>query len=387
MFAFVLYDKQKNLMWSARDPFGITSLYIGKGEDLLVLASEIKAIEASMPRGEFTSIEEFPPGQMLTTTTNEIQGNVSTCIYHPALLPGNQQWKACSTQMMEYTDAVSRVRRTLISAVEKREMSDVPSGVLLSGGLDSSVIAAIMSSRRRKQQDISNTTPDNEKLVLEDHRLQSFSIGLKGSPDHAAAKVVADHIGSHHHEFHFTIQEALDALPEVIRHLETYDVTTIRASTPMFLLSRIIKARGIKMVLSGEGSDEIFGGYLYFHKAPSEEAFKAECERRVKDLHYFDCLRANKSTMAWGLEVRVPFLDKQFVDTCMQIPTAYKMCGNGKLEKQLLRDAFRDDLPSAIIDRQKEQFSDGVGYQWIDQVKEYTASQITDDEFTTRTKR
>lgn len=349
MFSFVLYDATAELIWSARDPYGITSLYYMQSEDTLIMSSEMKAI-ASLEESQM--IHEFKPGHMLTakmSVDSPVFSSIGTAQpYHPAYLD-KHIWQQ---QDMTYEESLKIVREQLTTAVKKRLMADVPSGVLLSGGLDSSLIASIMS----RLKEVPITSIDNEKISFEDHRLQSFSVGLTGSPDHLAAQVVADYIGSHHHIIDFTIPDALDALESVIYHLETYDVTTIRASTPMFLLSRAIKARGIKMVLSGEGSDEIFGGYLYFHDAPNETEFKEECIQRVCDLHYFDCLRANKSTMAWGLEGRFPFLDKAFVDDAMQIPTKYKMCGNGKLEKQLLRDAFADYLPKEILLRQKEQF-------------------------------
>jgi len=350
MFSFVLYDKTNEILWCARDPFGITSLYFAYSEDVFVIASEMKSIQLLCHE----PIEEFQPGTMMI----RIKSETLTEIYHqPFMMQNEMLWQENS--MMDYKDCCKMIRDSLCESVRKRMMTDVPFGVLLSGGLDSSLIAAIVQHNQRNQQ-TKQTELENEvkeKIVLTDTRLQSFSVGLEGSPDHKAAQIVADFIGAHHHAIIFTVEEALDVVEQVIYHLETYDVTTIRASTPMFLLSRAIKARGIKMVLSGEGSDEIFGGYLYFHQAPDEKSFKDECIRRVRDLHLFDCLRANKSTMAWGLEVRVPFLDKTFVDLAMQVPTANKMCGRDKIEKKILRDAFEGWLPEEILWRQKEQFS------------------------------
>lgn len=354
VFSFVLYDQDINLVWAARDPYGVTPFYYGNGPDGLMLSSELKSM-IGLPAApiKLNFVKEFPPGQLLKYEPNfsldEATNDLQWTVYHT---------RSQSVEETSYEIACNQIKSKLWTSVLKRQqMTDVPSGVLLSGGLDSSIIAAIACI----QQKALGTAVDdrNEKIVLADHRVQSFSVGLVGSPDHEAAQLAADAIGTCHHQIFFTIQEALDVIPQVIYHLETYDTTTIRASVPMYLLSRAIKARGIKMLLSGEASDELFGGYLYFHRAPSVSAFKEECERRVQELHYFDCLRANKSTMAWGLEVRVPFLDKTFVEEIMQLPTEYKMCGNGKMEKQLLRDAFKGILPDAILTRQKEQFSDG----------------------------
>ncbi|MBV1910766.1 MAG: asparagine synthase B, partial [Kangiellaceae bacterium] len=267
------------------------------------------------------------------------------------------------------------IREALITSVKKHMMSDVPYGVLLSGGLDSSLISAIAQLNAAKRIE------DDQQSPAWWPQLHSFAVGLKGSPDLIAAKKVADMIGTIHHEVHFTVQQGLDALADVIYHLETYDVTTIRASTPMFLMARKIKSMGIKMVLSGEGADEIFGGYLYFHKAPDSQEFHQETVRKLDRLHQFDCLRANKAMAAWGVETRVPFLDRAFLDAAMNISPSDKMCGNGKIEKHILRASFEGYLPEEVLWRQKEQFSDGVGYNWIDSLKEYAEQEISDAEF------
>ena len=357
IFAFALYDIENNRFLIGRDHIGIIPLYQGWDKDgAYYVASELKALE-----GYCEKIEEFLPGQYY---------------YSPDGKPS--QWY--SRDWMEYENvkdnqsSVAELRKALEDAVERQLMSDVPYGVLLSGGLDSSIISAVAKKFAARRIESGNT---------EDAwwpQLHSFAIGLEGSPDLAAARKVAEHIGSVHHEINFTVQEGLDAIRDVIYHIETYDVTTVRASTPMYLLSRYIKSMGVKMVLSGEGADEIFGGYLYFHKAPNAEEFHKETVRKLSKLHLYDCLRANKSLASWGVEGRVPFLDKEFMDVAMRLNPADKMAGNGKIEKHILRQAFEDYLPSEIAWRQKEQFSDGVGYNWIDTLKEIATQKVTDEE-------
>lgn len=352
MFAFVLYNEATQRYIIARDHCGIIPLYWGRDKDGAVwVASEMKALHDMC-----ITFEDFPPGHYYDSTVGEVEK-----WYNP-------KWhdeKYIPTTPVD----LNRLREEFEASVHRQLMSDVPYGVLLSGGLDSSLISAIAACYIKKNP--------SEWGVL-----HSFSIGLEGSPDLAAAQVVANAIGTKHHGFHFTVQEGLDALSDVIYHLETYDVTTCRAATPMYLMSRKIKALGIKMVLSGEGADEIFGGYLYFHKAPSKEDMQGELSRKVKGLYKFDCLRANKSTCAWGVEARVPFLDKEFMGYALDnIDPADKMCGvNGgaRIEKHILREAFKGYLPDEILWRQKEQFSDGVGYNWIDSIKEFAASKVTD---------
>ncbi|KAF7726466.1 asparagine synthetase [Apophysomyces ossiformis] len=354
MFSFVLLDVRQDRLIAARDPIGITTLYYGWNSqmpDSVYFASELKALKEDCDK-----ILAFPPGHIYDSQTQ------ATTRY---FCPTWWQTKALPRTPVNYP----LLREALEQAVHKRLMGEVPCGVLLSGGLDSSLIAAIAAREyKRKNRSV----------------LHSFSIGLLEAPDLIAARQVADHIGTTHHEFTFTTQEALDALSDVVYHLETYDVTTIRASTPMYLLARKIKAMGVKMVLSGEGADEAFGGYLYFHAAPSDEAFHAETVRRVQLLHTADCLRANKSTMAWGLEVRVPFLDKRFLEIVMSIDPRDKRPQKHRMEKYILRKAFDTMpdpyLPENILWRQKEQFSDGVGYAWIDALKELSASKISDDQ-------
>ena len=357
IFAFALYDIENNRFLIGRDHIGIIPLYQGWDKDgAYYVASELKALE-----GYCEKIEEFLPGQYY---------------YSPDGKPS--QWY--SRDWMEYENvkdnqsSVAELRKALEDAVERQLMSDVPYGVLLSGGLDSSIISAVAKKFAARRIESGNT---------EDAwwpQLHSFAIGLEGSPDLAAARKVAEHIGSVHHEINFTVQEGLDAIRDVIYHIETYDVTTVRASTPMYLLSRYIKSMGVKMVLSGEGADEIFGGYLYFHKAPNAEEFHKETVRKLSKLHLYDCLRANKSLASWGVEGRVPFLDKEFMDVGMRLNPADKMAGNGKIEKHILRQAFEDYLPSEIAWRQKEQFSDGVGYNWIDTLKEIASEKVTDEQ-------
>ncbi|GGG97786.1 asparagine synthase B [Parapedobacter pyrenivorans] len=358
IFAFALYDVEKDAYLIARDHMGIIPLYIGWDDrGTLYVASELKALE-----GYCSRIETFPPGHYLYSK----EGNEPRKWY-------TRDWESYTNVRDNVTD-IDALRKGLEDAVHRQLMSDVPYGVLLSGGLDSSVIAAVtkkFASRRIESN-------DQEKAWYP--RLHSFAVGLKGSPDLTAAKKAADHIGTIHHEINFTIQEGLDAIRDVIYHLETYDVTTIRASTPMYLLARVIKSMGIKMVLSGEGSDELFGGYLYFHKAPNAKEFHEETVRKLSKLHLYDCLRANKSLAAWGVEGRVPFLDKEFMDIAMRLNPEDKMIREGRMEKWVVRKAFEDFLPESIAWRQKEQFSDGVGYSWIDTLKEQAAQRVSDGE-------
>lgn len=363
MFSFVLLDTRDKSFIAARDAIGITPLYMGWGHDGSIwFASEMKSLSDDCER--FIS---FLPGHIYSSKHGGLKR-----WYNPP-------WYLEQIPSTEYDPIV--LREAFEKAVIKRLMTDVPFGVLLSGGLDSSLVAAVAS----------RYLANSEGACQWGSQLHTFCIGLKGSPDLRAAREVADYLGTRHHEFYFTVQEGLDALEEVIYHIETYDVTTIRASTPMFLMSRKIKSLGVKMVLSGEGSDEIFGGYLYFHKAPNKEEFHTETCRKVKALHLYDCLRANKSTSAWGLEARVPFLDKEFLDTAMSIDPEWKMVRPdlGRIEKWILRNAFdveeKPYLPKHILYRQKEQFSDGVGYSWIDSLKDY-ANQLVPDAILTNAK-
>lgn len=356
MFSFVLLDTRDKSFIAARDPIGITPLYMGWGLDGSVwFASEMKALSDDCER--FVS---FLPGHIYSSKKGGLRR-----WYNP-------QWYSECIPSTPYDPLV--LREAFEKAVIKRLMTDVPFGVLLSGGLDSSLVAAV-ASRHLGQTKVARQWGS---------QLHTFSVGLKGSPDLKAAREVADYLGTYHHEFHFTVQEGIDALEEVIYHIETYDVTTVRASTPMFLMSRKIRSLGVKMVLSGEGSDEIFGGYLYFHKAPSKEEFHLETCRKIKALHLYDCLRANKSTCAWGLEARVPFLDKNFINVAMDIDPEWKMIRPdlGRIEKWVLRNAFDDDqnpyLPKHILYRQKEQFSDGVGYSWIDGLRHHANEHVSD---------
>ena len=357
IFAFALYDIEKNVYLIARDHIGIVPLYQGwDAAGTYYVASELKALE-----GYCTKIEEFLPGQYY---------------YSPDGKPAQwyaRDWEQYDNVKDNITD-LDTLRDALEAAVERQLMTDVPYGVLLSGGLDSSIISAVAKKYAAKRVESGNTQDAWWP------QLHSFAIGLEGSPDLKAAQAVAAHIGSVHHEIHFTIQEGLDALRDVIYHIETYDVTTVRASTPMYLMSRIIKSMGIKMVLSGEGADEVFGGYLYFHKAPNAEEFHKETVRKISKLHLYDCLRANKSLASWGVEGRVPFLDKEFLDVAMRLNPKDKMAGNGKMEKWVLRKAFEHYLPASVAWRQKEQFSDGVGYNWIDTLREMTAKAVTDEQ-------
>lgn len=357
IFAFALYDAEKNCFMIARDHIGIIPLYTGFDEHgNQFVASELKALE-----GTCRSITEFSPGHYFYSPDGIMK----------------KWYKRDWTEYESVKENVSDIRvlrKALEDSVHRQLMSDVPYGVLLSGGLDSSIISAVakkFAPRRIESEDTQEAWWP---------QLHSFAVGLEGSPDLAAAGKVAKHIGAVHHEIHFTIQEGLDALRDVIYHIETYDVTTVRASTPMYLLGRVIKSMGVKMVLSGEGSDELFGGYLYFHKAPGPGEFHEETVRKLGKLHLYDCLRANKSLAAWGVEGRVPFLDKEFMDVAMRLNPADKMIKEGKMEKWILRKAFEDYLPQDVAWRQKEQFSDGVGYGWIDSLKKMTNLAVTDEQ-------
>jgi asparagine synthase (glutamine-hydrolysing) len=357
MFAFCLYNETDNSYLIARDHMGIIPLYTGyDDEGNFYVASEMKAL---MPICK--TVSEFPPGHIFDSRVGELQQ------YY------KRNWQKYSA-IKDNTTSKTKIREALEESVKSHLMTDVPYGVLLSGGLDSSLISAIT------QKFAARRIEDNDLAEAWWPKVHSFACGLKGSPDLIAAKTVAESIGTIHHSVVFTEQEGIDALQEVIYHLETYDVTTIRASTPMYLMARKIKAMGIKMVLSGEGADELFGGYLYFHKAPNAQEFHEELNRKLDRLHKFDCLRANKSMSAWGIEARVPFLDKNFMDVAMRINPEDKMCGNGKMEKAILRESFEGYLPKEILWRQKEQFSDGVGYSWIDGLKTHVESQVTDQQ-------
>ena len=357
IFAFVLYDEEKDAFLIARDPIGVIPLYIGYDSDGKVyVASELKALE-----GFCEKYEPFLPGH-----------------YYWSKDPGMKRYY--KRDWMKYDAvkdnpaSVEAIHDALTDAVKRQLMSDVPYGVLLSGGLDSSVISAIAEKFSEHRIE------DNSRTRAYWPRLHSFAVGLKGAPDLAKAKLVADHIGTVHHEINYTIQEGLDAIRDVIYFIETYDVTTVRASTPMYLLARVIKSMGIKMVLSGEGADEIFGGYLYFHKAPTAKDFHEETVRKLSKLYMYDCLRANKSLSAWGVEGRVPFLDKEFLDVAMRTNPEAKMCPGTTMEKKIVREAFADLLPEEVAWRQKEQFSDGVGYSWIDTLKQITSEAVSDEQ-------
>ncbi|KIY50934.1 glutamine-hydrolyzing asparagine synthase [Fistulina hepatica ATCC 64428] len=414
MFSFILLDESvtPSRLIAARDPIGITTLYQGWSSSrpgAVWFASELKALV-----DECDKIISFPPGHVYDSRDQS-----TTRYFAPSWWSGDEEGGKLPTKSADLT----LLRETLEQAVRKRLMSEVPYGVLLSGGLDSSLIASIAARetekvaqaqyeiRKRKLHEIASGPPTPGSQVLSEQatlaawpQLHSFSIGLENSPDLLAARKAAHYLGTVHHEFVFTVQEGLDAIPDVIYHLETYDVTTVRASTPMYLLSRKIKAMGVKMVLSGEGSDEIFGGYLYFYAAPDAKSFHQECVRRVKNLHTSDCLRANKSTMAWGLEARVPFLDKAFLEVAMNIDAKEKMFSKGltqttdedgcpHMEKYIIRKAFdcapdgKPYLPKSILWRQKEQFSDGVGYSWIDGMKDHAAALVSDEAFAARATR
>lgn len=361
IFAFTLYDEENDAYLIARDHMGIIPLYMGWDQwGNYYVASELKALE-----GICTKIELFPPGHYLYSK----DGGQLKQWY-------KRDWDSYDHVKDNETD-IAKLRKALEDAVHRQLMSDVPYGVLLSGGLDSSIVSAVakkFSGRRIETQDMREAWWP---------QLHSFAVGLKDSPDLAAAKKVAEHIGSVHHEIIFSIQEGLDAIRDVVYHLETYDVTTIRASTPMYLMTRHIKSMGVKMVLSGEGADEIFGGYLYFHKAPNPQAFHEETVRKLGKLHLYDCLRANKALASWGVEGRVPFLDKEFMDVAMSLNPKDKMAGNGRMEKWVLRKAFEDYLPESVAWRQKEQFSDGVGYSWIDTLKQLVSEKVTDEQMAT----
>ncbi len=357
IFAFALYDEENDDFLIARDPIGVIPLYIGFDNDGKVYcASELKALEGFCDR-----YEPFLPGHYYSGKEGKM-----TRWY-------TRDWSSYDA-VKDNETSIPLLRESLETAVRRQLMSDVPYGVLLSGGLDSSVISAI--ARKYASRRIET---DGKKEAWWP-QLHSFAVGLEGAPDLAKAKEVAEHIGTVHHEIHYTIQEGLDALRDVIYYIETYDVTTVRASTPMYLLARVIKSMGIKMVLSGEGADEVFGGYLYFHKAPDAKAFHEETIRKLSKLYLYDCLRANKALCAWGVEGRVPFLDKEFLDVAMRINPADKMCPGKTIEKKVVREAFADMLPESVAWRQKEQFSDGVGYSWIDTLKEYTSQAVSDEQ-------
>ena len=367
IFAFALYDEERDEFLIARDPIGVIPLYIGRDADgTLYCASELKALE-----GLCDEYEPFLPGHYYWSREGKMRRwykrdwtDYDAVRDRYASLPADEAWQA----------QVADVRTALEAAVRRQLMSDVPYGVLLSGGLDSSVISAVakLYADRRIETD--------GQQAAWWPQLHSFAVGLKGAPDLEKARLVAEHIGTVHHEIHYTIQEGLDAIRDVIYYIETYDVTTVRASTPMYLLARVIKSMGIKMVLSGEGADEVFGGYLYFHKAPNAQAFHEETVRKLSKLHLYDCLRANKSLSAWGVEGRVPFLDKEFLDVAMRLNPAAKMCPGHTIEKKIVREAFAPLLPEAVAWRQKEQFSDGVGYSWIDTLKAVTAAAVSDEQ-------
>jgi len=357
IFGFAIYDAEREEYFVARDHMGIIPLYMGWDQNgTFYVASELKALE-----GTCTKIELFPPGHYLHSKEGELK-----------------QWYvrdwAEYDAVKENATSIQELKEALEAAVHRQLMSDVPYGVLLSGGLDSSVTSAVAKKYAQMRVESDDTTEAWWP------QLHSFSVGLEGSPDLAAAQKVADHIGTVHHEIKFTIQEGLDAIKDVIYNLETYDITTVRASTPMYLMARVIKSMGIKMVLSGEGADELFGGYLYFHKAPSPKDFHEETVRKLNKLHMYDCLRANKSLAAWGIEGRVPFLDKEFMDVAMRINPKDKMINGERMEKWVIRKAFEDYLPESVAWRQKEQFSDGVGYSWIDTLKELVEEEVSDEQ-------
>ncbi|HIT81975.1 MAG TPA: asparagine synthase B [Candidatus Caccoplasma merdavium] len=357
IFAFALYDEENDRFLIARDSIGVIPLYMGSDDaGRIYVASELKALE-----GFCSEYKPFLPGHYYDSRSGRMERWYK------------RDWEQYDNVKDNGAD-IAELREALCQSVQRQLMSDVPYGVLLSGGLDSSIVSAVAKRYAARRVETDNT---REAWWPQ---LHSFAVGLKGAPDLEAARKVADYIGTVHHEINFTIQEGLDALRDVIYYIETYDVTTVRASTPMYLLARVIKSMGIKMVLSGEGADEIFGGYLYFHKAPNAQAFHEECVRKISKLHLYDCLRANKSLSAWGVEGRVPFLDKEFMDVAMRINPEAKMAKNGKMEKWVLRKAFEDMLPESVAWRQKEQFSDGVGYSWIDVLKQITSERVSDEE-------
>ncbi|RAJ11788.1 asparagine synthase B [Olleya aquimaris] len=357
IFGFAIYDVEKDEYFIARDHMGIIPLYIGWDQNgTFYVASELKALE-----GVCTKIELFPPGHYMSSKDGKF------------VKWWNREWRDYDA-VKDNETSIAKIKEALEAAVHRQLMSDVPYGVLLSGGLDSSVTSAIA----KKYADKRIESDDTQAAWYP--QLHSFSVGLEGSPDLAAAQKVADYIGTVHHEIKFTIQEGLDAIKDVIYNIETYDITTIRSSTPMYLMARVIKSMGIKMVLSGEGADEIFGGYLYFHKAPNAKEFHDETVRKLDKLHMYDCLRANKSLAAWGIEGRVPFLDKEFMDVAMSINPQDKMINGERMEKWVIRKAFEDMLPESVAWRQKEQFSDGVGYSWIDTLKEVVNEAVSDEQ-------
>lgn len=359
MFAFALYDESTNSYLIARDHIGIIPLYTGYDEHgNFYVASEMKALVPVCK-----TVSEFPPGHYLDSSTGKLVK------YY------QRDWMSYDAVKDNETN-LDDLKAAFEKSVKSHLMSDVPYAVLLSGGLDSSLVSAVAA------QYVAKRVEDGDQSDAWWPRLHSFAVGLEGAPDLLAAQKVADMIGTVHHEVHFTIQEGLDAIRDVIYFLETYDTTTIRAATPMYLMTRKIKAMGIKMVLSGEGADEIFGGYLYFHKAPNAKEFHEETVRKLDRLHMFDCARANKSTSAWGVEARVPFLDKEFIDVAMRLNPKDKMCVDGKMEKWILRKAFDDNsyLPDEVLWRQKEQFGDGVGYSWIDSIRDFVEEQVTDQQ-------
>ena len=355
IFAFALYDSSNDKYIIARDHMGIIPLYMGWDKDgIFYVSSELKSLE-----GVCDKIELFPPGHYLESSSTDLKK-----WYNP-------EWVSYH-HVKDSQTSIKAIHDSLSAAVKRQLMSDVPYGVLLSGGLDSSITSALAKKFASKRIE------SNDKQDAWWPQLHSFSVGLEDAPDLKAARIVADHIGTIHHEINFTVQEGIDAIRDVIYHLETYDITTIRASTPMYLIARAIKSLGIKMVLSGEGADELFGGYLYFHKAPNAKEFHEETVRKLDKLHQYDCLRANKSLAAWGIEGRVPFLDKEFIDVAMNINPEDKMIKNGRIEKWVLREAFKDYLPESVLWRQKEQFSDGVGYSWIDSLKDLVSKEVSD---------
>ena len=377
IFAFALYDVERDEFLIARDPIGVIPLYIGYDKDgKVMVASELKALE-----GQCDHYEPFLPGHYYYSKTPGMKRYYTRDWFEYATMQKKYQIDDSqkATQQLAEAEpqektAVAEIHDALEASVKRQLMSDVPYGVLLSGGLDSSVISAIAEK-------YSTTRVENGgETKAYWPRLHSFAVGLKGAPDLAKARLVAEHIGTVHHEINYTIQEGLDAIRDVIYFIETYDVTTVRASTPMYLLARVIRSMGIKMVLSGEGADEVFGGYLYFHKAPDAKAFHEETVRKLGKLYMYDCLRANKSLAAWGIEGRVPFLDKEFLDVAMGMNPVLKMCPDKTIEKKVVREAFADLLPEEVAWRQKEQFSDGVGYSWIDTLKQITASAVSDEQ-------
>lgn len=377
IFAFALYDAERDEFLIARDPIGVIPLYIGYDKDGKVLvASELKALE-----GQCDHYEPFLPGHYYYSKNPGMKRYYTRDWFEYAAMQNKYKIDDKQNAAEQLKDAepqekaaVAEIHDALEASVKRQLMSDVPYGVLLSGGLDSSVISAVAEK-------FSSTRVENGgETKAYWPRLHSFAVGLKGAPDLAKARLVAEHIGTVHHEINYTIQEGLDAIRDVIYFIETYDVTTVRASTPMYLLARVIRSMGIKMVLSGEGADEVFGGYLYFHKAPDAKAFHEETVRKLGKLYLYDCLRANKSLAAWGIEGRVPFLDKEFLDVAMGMNPVLKMCPDKTIEKKVVREAFADLLPEEVAWRQKEQFSDGVGYSWIDTLKQITASAVSDEQ-------